>query len=356
MLDLPHRQLRRISTHQRRYPSIFLLINKIFIKNIWKFKHFPVILILQRKHLPMLINEFVSYLKNELAVSALTAKAYERDLRQWEAFATSGGKRELSVNDTSTADLRQWVASLSASGVGARSIKRKASAIRAFFKYMMKRHGLKENPAADLQLARPPKSLPSVIKESQTRAILADTPPADDFIALRDYLIVDMIYETGMRASEIADLLDSQVNTSSRSLRVVGKRNKERAIPFGDSLANRIEAYRERRTICCPRLSTPCFFVGRKGQGIDYKTVLRTVHRALDGRVTASKRTPHTLRHSFATDMLNSGAELNSVKELLGHASLQTTQIYTHISMSELKHNYEHAHPRALKKGGNYGS
>ncbi len=304
----------------------------------------------------MQIGEFISYLKNELVMADLTVKAYEQDLRQWESFATSGGKRRLSVSDTSTSDLRQWVASLSASGVGARSIKRKASALRAFFRFQMKRHGLKENPAADLQLARPPKSLPSVIKASQTQAILDDVPPCDDFIAKRDYLIVDMIYETGLRASEVANLLDSQVNSAARQLRVVGKRNKERAIPFGDSLADRIDEYRRLRAEYCPSVSTPCFFVGRKGQGIDYKTVLRTVHRALDGRVTAAKRSPHTLRHSFATDMLNAGAELNGVKELLGHASLQTTQIYTHISMSELKQNYEHAHPRALKKGGHHGS
>ncbi len=304
----------------------------------------------------MQISEFVSYLKNELAASDLTASAYERDLRQWEAFATSGGKRELSVEDTSTADLRQWVASLSASGIGPRSIKRKASALRSFFKFMMKRHGMKENPAADLQLARAPKNLPSVIKASQTQAILNDAPDAENFISMRDYLIVDMIYETGLRASEMAGLLDSQVNTSSRTLRVVGKRSKERAVPFGETLAERIDAYRELRASCCPAISSPYLFVGRKGQGIDYKTVLRAVHNALDGRVSSAKRSPHTLRHSFATDMLNAGAELNSVKELLGHSSLQTTQIYTHISMSELKHNYEHAHPRALKKGGNYGS
>lgn len=304
----------------------------------------------------MQIGEFISYLKNERVLAELTVTAYERDLRQWEAFATSGGKRELSISDTSTADLRQWVASLSAAGVGARSIRRKASALRAFFKFQMKRHGLKENPAADLQLARPPKNLPSVIKSAQTKAVLDDEPDQDDFIAMRDYLIVDMIYETGLRASEVANLLDSQVSASARQLRVVGKRSKERAVPFGDSLAERIEAYRHLRAVNCPTISTPCFFVGRKGQGIDYKTVLRTVHRALDGRVTAAKRSPHTLRHSFATDMLNAGAELNGVKELLGHASLQTTQIYTHISMSELKQNYEHAHPRALKKGGHHGS
>ncbi|MCD8385809.1 MAG: tyrosine-type recombinase/integrase [Bacteroidales bacterium] len=304
----------------------------------------------------MLIDDFIQYLRCELALSALTAKAYESDLRQWEHFATGGGKHPLVVEDTTTADLRQWVAQLSIDGVSARSIKRKASALAAFFRFMMKRHGMAQNPAADLQLARPRKALPVVVSPAQMQGVLADAPAEDDFMAVRNHLIVDMLYQTGVRASELATLEDANVNLSARTIRVLGKRNKERVIPFGEGLAASIEQYRELRDAVAAPLLGKGFFVGRHGRDIDYQTVRAAVHEALDGRVTAQKRSPHVLRHTFATDMLNGGADLNSVKQLLGHQSLETTQIYTHISLSELKQNYELAHPRALKKGGHYGS
>ncbi|MCC8117792.1 MAG: tyrosine-type recombinase/integrase [Bacteroidales bacterium] len=303
----------------------------------------------------MLIDEYITYIQSELNLAQRTVEAYNADLRQWASFATGGNKREFVADDVTTADLRQWVASLSREGVSARSIKRKASALNSFFRFLMKRHGLERNPAADLQLARPKKYLPSVISPEQTQAVLADEPEADDYMGVRDHLIVDMLYQTGMRASELAGLLDANVDSHGGTLRVIGKRNKERIIPFGSGLSKSIEQYRALRAEL-PKHCSPCFFLNHLGGSIDYKTVLKTVHNALDGRVNSAKRSPHVLRHSFATDMLNEGADLNSVKELLGHQSLETTQIYTHISLSELKQNYEHAHPRALKKGGHHGS
>lgn len=304
----------------------------------------------------MLIDEYIAYIQHELNLSPLTVDAYNADLRQWVGFATSGDPDQFRADDVTTTDLRQWVAHLSRCGVSPRSIKRKAAALNSFFRFMMKRHGLGKNPALDLQLARPAKYLPTVIPPSQLDNILNDVPDCSDFISVRDHLIVDMLYQTGMRASELAGLLDANVDSKASCLRVIGKRNKERLIPFGDSLAQSIVLYRKLRYEQYPASSSPCFFIGKHGQSIDYQTVRRTVHAALDGRVSVPKRSPHVLRHSFATDMLNDGADLNSVKELLGHQSLETTQIYTHISISELKQNYQHAHPRALKKGGHHGS
>ena len=289
-------------------------------------------------------------------MSPHTITAYSADLRQWSDFITDGGKRPLVATDITTSDLRQWAAHLSAQGISPRSIKRKASAVAGFFQFLMKRHGLATNPAADLQLARPAKTLPSVIPTEQTRTILSEEPDGDDFIAVRDHLIVEMLYETGMRASELTGLLDANVNCQQRQLKVRGKRNKERIVPFGAELTRQVEQYRALRDATCPAISTPCFFVGEKGDSISYHIVWKTVHNALDGRVSSPKRSPHVLRHSFATDLLSNGADLNSVKELLGHQSLETTQIYTHISLSELKNNYELAHPRALKKGGHHGN
>ncbi len=332
------------------------------VKKIWWYEHFGVTLgIVYKNHEykhpseRMLIDEYIIYIQCELALSPLTVKAYNADLRQWAAFATGNGKHDLVVEDVTTTDLRQWIASVSREGVSARSIKRKASALNSFFRFLMRRHGLETNPAADLQLARPKKTLPSVIPSQQTAQILAQEPDSDNYRDVRDHLIVDMLYQTGMRASELAGLLDANVDAIAGTLRVIGKRNKERIIPFGSTLAKAIDQYRRARADL-PRHSSPCFFLSPKGTGIDYQTVRRAVHAALDGRVTAAKKSPHVLRHSFATDMLNGGADLNSVKELLGHQSLETTQIYTHISLSELKQNYEHAHPRALKKGGHHGS
>lgn len=304
----------------------------------------------------MLIDDFSTYLRCERNLSAHTVVAYESDLRQWADFATGYRQDLLDPFSVTTSDLRQWIASLSKDGVSARSIKRKASALNAFFRYLIKCRGMASNPAADLVLARPAKVLPSVIPANQTRQIL-DEPIADDadFVTVRDHLIVDMLYQTGIRAAELTSMLD--VNVTASSIKVLGKRNKERIVPIGQGLVEKIARYRELRDQTVKQnISGGCFFVKASGSPLDYNTVWRVVHGALDGNVSCAKRSPHVLRHSFATDMLNNGADLNSVKELLGHQSLETTQIYTHISFSDLKHNYELAHPRALKKGGHHGS
>lgn len=305
----------------------------------------------------MLIDDFSTYLRCERNLSVHTVVAYEGDLRQWADFATGFRPDLLDPFSVTTSDLRTWIASLSAGGVSPRSIKRKASALNSFFRYLIKCRGMASNPAADLVLARPNKVLPSVIPADQTRRILDEDYDDTDFKAVRDHLIVDMLYQTGIRASELTSMRDDGVNLSARSIKVLGKRNKERIIPVGEALINEIIHYRELRDESVQQNpDCSCFFVKTNGSPLDYNTVLRVVHEALDGRVSCKKRSPHVLRHSFATDMLNNGADLNAVKELLGHRSLETTQIYTHISFSDLKHNYELAHPRALKKGGHHGS
>ena len=304
----------------------------------------------------MIIDEYIAYMSCELNLAERTVQAYAADLRTWAAYATCGGKHPFVPGDVTPSDMRAWVASLSRQGLSARSIKRKAAAVSGFFRWMLKRKGLEANPMAEVQLARAPKKLPSVIPQAQTLAVLDEELDETDISAVRSRLIVEMLYQTGMRAGELAGLMDNNVDAAAGTLRVVGKRNKERLIPFGPGLSRLIGLYRNLRADSGMAGSSPLFFVGHDGRGITYKTVLHTVHAALDGRVTSPKRSPHVLRHSFATDMLNAGADLNSVKQLLGHESLETTQIYTHISLSELKLNYQLAHPRAQKKGGQYGS
>ena len=178
----------------------------------------------------------------------------------------------------------------------------------------------------------------------------------DSFTTVRDSLILEMLYATGMRCSELTDLRDDAVDTASATMRVVGKRRKERVIPFGRPLAGAIDNYRQLRSQIADS-ETPTLFVSLRGRPMNRRSVYTIVHNAMtEAGIHASRLSPHVMRHSCATDMLNNGADLNTVSRLLGHASLATTQIYTHLTYRDLQTNYEHAHPRAKKKGNNYGT
>ena len=294
-----------------------------------------------------LYDNFLNYIRCELNLSAHTVLSYTSDLRQWERYSTSVLGADYDPALCSANDLRMWVAHLSAGGVGARSIRRKVQTLRAFFRYMMKRHGMADNPALDLVPARMPKSLPSVVRTDDMQNLLDMPFDRKNFIEVRNHLIVNMLYSTGMRASELTGLLDADVDVAAGELKVLGKRNKERMIPFGTELADMITLYRSIR----PASSDPRLFVLEDGRPLAYRHLNAIVKNELTGRVTTAKRTPHVLRHTFATDMLNDGAEITAVQQLLGHASLATTQIYTHLSYRELQNNYKLAHPRAQKKG-----
>lgn len=297
-----------------------------------------------------LINQFLDHLSHELNYSTLTVSAYRTDLMAWADFATAGRPELLHPLDVTTSDLRQWIGSLGREGRSPRTIRRKASSLRSFFRFLMCHHGLKSNPASALTLAKIPKDLPVYIRPDDTARVLDDAP-TDTFAELRDRLIIDLLYSTGIRCSELTGLLDRATDTSRGELKVLGKRNKERIIPFATEVRQHIESYRALRD----RLLgyTPEFFAVRpSGAPLYYGLLNRIVHAALDGSVHAARRSPHVLRHSFATDMLNNGADINAVQKLLGHASLATTQVYTHLSYRDLQNNYELAHPRAQRKGG----
>lgn len=305
-----------------------------------------------------MIEEFLKYILAEQALAPLTADAYRRDLLQWADYATEGGRHELRPETTSVTDLRLWVAKLSREGMSATSVRRKIQSLRAFFRFMMKVRGMKENPAAELTPPRAPRRLPVSVRRSETMAMIDgaekvadEAAPADTFIARRNSLILDVLYTCGLRCSELTGLRDSAVDTVKGELKVLGKRNKERIVPFGSELSKQIELYREERARLGGELPDWLFLSARSRQ-LSRKSVYNIVHRAMADSVHASRMSPHVLRHSFATDLLNDGADLTSVQQLLGHNSLSTTQIYTHISFRELKQNYQQAHPRAQKKGG----
>ena len=304
-----------------------------------------------------LIDDFGSYLSCETGCSPHTLRAYSADVRAFVDFCIRASGTDPEVGDAqvfdpgavTSGDVRAWAASLAADGVSARSIRRHISSLRTFYRYLSRRHGVTHNPAVGVSLARAPRTLPRFIQPEQTAAVLNDSDDGADFVQTRNLLMLDMLYSTGMRAAELISLEDINVDTRRRELKVLGKRNKERLIPFGDELAGRIEAYRRLRAETTGLSVTDTFFVRPDGQPIYYGLLNRAVHSLLDGRVSSPQRSPHVLRHSFATDMLNNGAELSAVQQLLGHASLATTQIYTHLTYRELQNNYQQAHPRAKK-------
>ncbi len=295
------------------------------------------------------IDNYLQFIRLEKNLSPHTVVAYRCDLEQWEQFLT-GGKEALDVKSVTTGDIRAWILHLNKQGDSARTMRRKVQAVRSFYKWLMKQGMASDSPAAAVELARIPKRLPQLVRTNSMDELLDQEIDETDFVQVRNRLIVMMLYETGMRRAELLDLLDRNVDTASGELKVHGKRDKDRIIPFGTELAQAIDSYRLLRD----ELVRGCehFFVKEDGNPLYPMLVYRIVRRALQEVGVTSKRSPHVLRHSFATAMLNDGAAINSVKELLGHESLATTQIYTHVTFSELKNNYKLAHPRALNKGG----
>jgi len=301
----------------------------------------------------MLINSFLTYLRCELNYSAHTVSSYATDLRQFATHATGGNADDFDPLTCMPADINDWTLRLAEAGIAHRTIRRKLSSLNTFFRYLLRTHLIKANPVSDVTVAKVPRTLPVYIREQEINEILDDAPvEGSDFTEIRNRLIILMFYSTGMRRAELIGLRDVNVDTSRCELKVLGKRNKERIIPFGRELQQAIERYRATRLRCTGINSPESFFIRPGGEPLYPVLVERIVKRLLTGHTRASRISPHVLRHSFATDMLNNGADLTSVQQLLGHKSLGTTQVYTHITYRELKNNYKLAHPRAQKNQG----
>lgn len=300
----------------------------------------------------MLIDRYLTYLRCELNYSVHTVSSYSRDIRQFAEYCGQGGIEEFDPTIASNSDVRGWLAKLTQEGDTRRTLRRKVQSLRSLYRYLMLIGATDSNPAFDISIARPTAALPTFIRKEEINHLLDEPYDTDDLIESRNRLMLMILYTTGMRRAELIGLMDSNIDTGRCELKVLGKRNKERIIPFGDELRAMIEHYRDLR-----RKSgigeAPYFLTRRNGAQLYPKIVNMVVKDALDpDEIHAAKRTPHVLRHTFATDMLNNGADINAVQQLLGHTTLSTTQIYTHISYRELKQNYQLAHPRALKKGG----
>lgn len=293
----------------------------------------------------MFIDSFIGYLKAERGYSACTLKAYGTDLRAFEEYL-QGVDESLSLLEADDDIVRRWVSSLMDEKKAASSVGRKLSSLRAFYSHLCNEGLVAVSPVQNIPSPKRRKRLPSFVKEQEMDAIL-DGAFGDDFESQRDKLIIMLFYETGVRLAELVNLDVSSVDFSNGVIKVDGKRNRQRVIPFVGELREHLLSYIMVREKVAPAGET-AFFVSGKGSRVSRSCVYRLVRRILtDNGVQLSKRSPHVLRHSFATAMLNNDADLGVVKELLGHRQLATTEIYTHLTFEELKDFYKKAHPRA---------
>lgn len=291
-------------------------------------------------------DSFLDYLRYERNYSPRTVQCYQDDLNAFEEFCKSLDE-QLAWECVDQDVIRQWMVSMMEQGHKETSVNRRLSALRSFYRYALKRHLLERDPSHLLQGPKKRRPLPYFLKESEMDRLLDGNFFPDNFDGVRDRLILSMFYQTGIRLSELTGLDVDDVDVVRLQIRVLGKRNKERIIPFGDDLLRLIRQYGELRAPYVEKTGSSAFFITRKGTRISRALVAEKVRTYLAQVTTLKKRSPHVLRHTFATVMLNHDADLESVKELLGHESLSTTEIYTHTTFEELKKVYKQAHPRA---------
>ncbi|SHJ65231.1 tyrosine recombinase XerC [Bacteroides stercorirosoris] len=292
-----------------------------------------------------LTDSFLDYLQYERNYSEETIKSYREDLRQFEEFA-----RE-EVGDSAPSEVkaelvREWIVSLMDKGYTSTSINRKLSSLRSFYKFLLRRGEVMVNPLQKVVGPKNKRPLPAFLKESEMDKLLDEVDFGEGFKGCRDHMIIEMFYATGMRLSELIGLDDKDVDFSSSLIKVTGKRNKQRLIPFDEELKITMTEYVNVRNGSVLNRAD-AFFVRETGERLTRSIVENLVKRNLSKVVTLKKRSPHVLRHTFATTMLNHDAELGAIKELLGHESLATTEVYTHTTFEELKKVYNLAHPRA---------
>jgi len=289
-------------------------------------------------------DKFIEYIQFEKRYSLHTVSAYEHDLTQFSDFL----KSRYELPDMCRADyqmIRSWIVFLLGKGISGRSINRKLTTLKTFFRFLMKNGVVEVNPVSRISSLKESKRLPVYVEEERMEFLFDQVDFGNGYSAIRNRMILEMFYSTGMRLSELVNLRESDIDLQRSSLKVLGKRNKERVIPFGRKIESLLRTYLEGKHRA--HAERDWLFLTDSGQKIYGKMVYRIVNHILKEASTLAKKSPHVLRHTFATHLLNNGAELNAVKELLGHSNLSATQIYTHNAIDKLKRIYQSAHPKA---------
>ncbi len=288
---------------------------------------------------------FLQYIKYIRHYSPHTALSYQRDLEQFFSFCSFDAETEESLVDSRM--IREWMVHLVESGHSARTVNRKVSSLKSYFRYLQKEGILAVNPVNRVLTPKTEKKLPVFVSEDQMDQLLDHVEFGDGYTGFRNRMMIETFYCTGMRLSELVNLRVTDIDQLQQTVKVLGKRRKERIIPLDREFCNLLQQFLTARSDAFPGSGEDWLFLTDSGKKVYSRLVYRVVHGYLALVTTADKKSPHILRHSFATHMLNKGADLNAIKELLGHANLSATEVYTHNTFEKLKSVYKQAHPRA---------
>lgn len=294
-----------------------------------------------------MINSFLEYLVLERKYSNHTVTAYKKDITSFFEFCVDEFETD-NLKDVNYSQIRSWIVKLVDDGISNNSINRKVSSLKSFYKFLQKTEQVKSNPLAKHKSLKVAKKVQVPFTSKEINEVIENLEFGNDFKSIRNKLIVELFYSTGMRRAELIHLKLTSISFQSKTVKVLGKRNKERLIPLIPSVLKTVEEYLAVKKEIIT--DNDFLFISEKGNKIYETLVYRVINNYFSNVSTKVKKSPHILRHSFATHLLNQGADLNSVKELLGHSSLASTQVYTHNSLEKIKQVYNQAHPRSHKK------
>lgn len=298
----------------------------------------------------MLVEDFIQYIKYQKRYSNHTITAYQKDLDQFQAYFIA--QYEIDINSTvglsaiQLNQLRSWLADLSHANLQAKTIARKLSAVKRYFKYLKQQNHIKQNRTTKLSAPKFAKKLPEFVNSYQMDLLFSEVGFSDDFMGKRDQLILELLYLTGMRKAELIALKITDIDLDTGNIQITGKGNKQRLVPLHPNCLPFIKTYLAELKVAFPEKNHPYLLCTNKGEKLYPKFVYNTVKKHLSLVTTLKKKSPHILRHTFATHMMNNGADLNAIKTVLGHASLASTQVYTHNSIKKLQEIYKKAHPK----------